>query len=135
MNKLRQMVVTSLVALLMFVGMAVVLTPATVSAQSVGKKQACEATGGTWSGGACNKRATNSAINSTIRNVINIFSVIVGVVAVFMVIIGGFKYVTSNGDSSQITSAKNTIIYAIVGLVVVAIAQILVRFVLTKTNV
>lgn len=135
MNKLRQLVVTSLASLLVFVGASFAVLPAATSAQSVGKQQACEATGGTWSGDACNKLAAEGAINTTIGNVVTIFSVIVGVVAVIMIIVGGFKYVTSNGDSSQITSAKNTIVYAIVGLIIVAIAQILVRFVLTKTDV
>jgi hypothetical protein len=51
-----------------------------------------------------------------------------------MIIIGGLKYITSGGDSSNVTGAKNTILYAVVGLVVVAMAQFIVRFVLTKVN-
>ena len=69
-------------------------------------------------------------INSTITNIINIFSMIVGIVAVIMLIYGGFRYVTSGGDSGNIASAKNTILYAIVGLVIVAISQAIVQFVL-----
>ena len=69
-------------------------------------------------------------VNQTITNVINIFSVIVGIVAVIMLIYGGFRYVTSGGDSGNIGNAKNTILYAIVGLVIVAIAQAVVQFVL-----
>ncbi len=49
-----------------------------------------------------------------------------------MIIIGGFKYVTSTGDSASISSAKNTILYALVGLAVVSLAQVLVHFVLNK---
>lgn len=71
-------------------------------------------------------------IQDIVTTVINIFSVIVGIVAVIMIIWGGFKYITSGGDSGNITSAKNTIIYAIIGLVVVALAQFLVQFVLDK---
>jgi hypothetical protein len=44
------------------------------------------------------------------------------------------KYITSGGDSGNITGAKNTILYAIIGLVVVALAQIVVRFVLAKAS-
>jgi cytochrome bd-type quinol oxidase subunit 2 len=135
MNTMKQIIVTSLASLLVIFGLSFALAPATAGAQSVGKKQACEATGGTWNGGACSKKATNDAIDRTVDNIVNLFSVIVGIVAVIMIIIGGFKYVTSNGDSGQITSAKNTVMYAIVGLIVVAIAQILVRFVLAQTNV
>ncbi len=73
-------------------------------------------------------------VDSTITNIINIASLVVGVVAIIMVIVGGLKYVTSQGDSSGITSAKNTIIYAIVGLIIVALAQVIVRFVVNRTS-
>jgi hypothetical protein len=60
------------------------------------------------------------------------FSLVVGVVAVIMIIIAGFKYITSGGDSGNVTSAKNTILYAIIGLVVVALSQFIVKFVLGR---
>jgi len=71
-------------------------------------------------------------INNIIKLVINIFSIVVGIIAVIMIIIGGLKYITSGGESGNITSAKNTILYAIIGLVVVALAQFIVRFVLNR---
>lgn len=74
-------------------------------------------------------------VDDIIKLVINIFSLIVGVVSVIMIIIGGLKYITSGGDSGNVTGAKNTILYAIIGLVVVALAQIVVKFVLQKTAV
>lgn len=74
------------------------------------------------------------SVNNIIATVINIFSVVVGVVAVIMIIFGGFKYITSGGDSGNISSAKNTILFAIVGLVIVALAQIVVRFVLARAT-
>jgi hypothetical protein len=74
--------------------------------------------------------ATEESVNSTVALVINIFSWIVGVISVIMIIWGGFKYITSGGDSNNVTAAKNTILYAIIGLVIVALAQVIVRFVL-----
>jgi cytochrome bd-type quinol oxidase subunit 2 len=71
-------------------------------------------------------------VNSLVTNIVNIFSIIVGIVAVIMVIVGGFKFIISGGDSTKVTSARNTIIYAIVGLIVVALAQFIVKFVLVK---
>ena len=71
-------------------------------------------------------------VQDIVTTVINFFSVIVGIVAVIMIIWGGFKYITSGGDSGNITSAKNTIIYAIIGLVIVAFAQFIVQFVLDQ---
>ncbi len=73
-------------------------------------------------------------VDTIIKRVVDIFSVVVGVVAVIMIIIGGLKYITSGGDSGNITSAKNTILYAIVGLVVVVLAQVVVRFVLQRAT-
>lgn len=82
----------------------------------------------------CSTDDAGNTVNNIISTVINIFSIIVGVIAVIMIIIGGIKYITSGGDSNNISSAKTTIIYAIIGLVVVALAQIIVRFVLGRVN-
>jgi hypothetical protein len=71
-------------------------------------------------------------VNDAVRLALNLFSAVVGIIAVVMIIVGGIKYITSGGDSGNVTSAKNTILYAIIGLVVVALAQIIVRFVLAR---
>lgn len=117
---LTQLAVT---LLLTFVpaGMALAQTPQSAACQGV------ELTGGSCSGPAADK-----SVSDTIATVINIFSFIVGVTAVIMVIVGGFKYVISQGDSANTSSAKNTILYALIGLVVVALAQAIVQFVLKK---
>ena len=80
----------------------------------------------------CTDPDAEESVNNLITTVINIISVLVGVVAVIMIIWGGFKYITSGGDSSNISAAKNTILFAIVGLIIVALAQIIVRFVLSR---
>lgn len=69
-------------------------------------------------------------LNDLVRRIINILSVIVGAIAVIMIIIGGFRYVTSAGNDSNVQAAKKTIMYALIGLVIVALAQIIVKFVL-----
>jgi len=73
-------------------------------------------------------------IDTTIQNVINLLSVAVGIAAVVMLIIGGFRYVTSAGNAETTKAAKNTILYALTGLVIVALAQLIVNFVLNKTT-
>ena len=84
---------------------------------------------------ACaNTNSSPDKLNTLIKNNINIFSVLVGIVAVIMIIIGGFRYITSGGDSGNVTGAKNTILYAIVGLVIVALAQFIVKFVLNQST-
>lgn len=65
------------------------------------------------------------------RTIVNIILFLVGAVAVIMLVIGGFKYVVSGGDSNAIESAKNTILYAIIGIVVAFLAYAAVNFVLS----
>jgi hypothetical protein len=57
---------------------------------------------------------------------------LVGAVAVIFLIIGGLRYVISNGDSKAVEAAKNTILYAIIGIVVAVISFALVSFVITS---
>lgn len=64
-----------------------------------------------------------------LRSVINIMLYLIGVIAVIMIIIGGIKYVTSNGDSASISSAKNTILYAVIGVVVAILAFAIVNWI------
>jgi hypothetical protein len=61
---------------------------------------------------------------------VNILLFLIGAVAVIMIIFGGFRYVISGGDSSAVTSAKNTILYAIIGLIIAALAYAIIDFVL-----
>ncbi|PLS81075.1 hypothetical protein CYG49_02995 [Candidatus Saccharibacteria bacterium] len=68
------------------------------------------------------------------QTVVNILLFVVGAVAVIMLIIGGIRYVISGGDQGAVTSAKNTILYAIVGIVVAFLAYALVNFVITQLN-
>ncbi len=66
------------------------------------------------------------------RTVTNVLLFIIGAIAVIMLIIGGIRYVISGGDSSAVTAAKNTILYAVVGIIVALLAYALVNFVLTN---
>ncbi len=61
--------------------------------------------------------------------IVNILLFIVGAIAVIMLIIGGIRYVVSGGDQSAVTAAKNTILYAIVGIIVAFLAYAAVGFV------
>ncbi|MBQ3445234.1 hypothetical protein IJG29_00665 [Candidatus Saccharibacteria bacterium] len=64
------------------------------------------------------------------RQVTNVILYIVGIVAVIMLIIGGIRYVVSGGDSKKVTDAKNTVLYAIIGLVICFLAFAIVNFVI-----
>jgi len=115
----------------------VLLSTQSVSAVSPAAQAACDGvalTGDATCGqtNADGTSASDSTVTNTIKLVINIFSLVVGFTAVIMIMIGGFKYITSTGDSASVNSAKNTILYAIVGLIIVALAQVIVKFVLGR---
>ncbi|MBQ2695569.1 hypothetical protein IJG04_02975 [Candidatus Saccharibacteria bacterium] len=63
------------------------------------------------------------------KQITNTILYIVGIIAVIMLIIGGIKYVLSGGDSKKVTDAKNTVLYAIIGLVIAFLAFAIVNFV------
>src|SRR5690349_1737871 len=76
------------------------------------KSSVCTALGSD-AGCTTNPHGTTS-LNNVIKLTINILSWVVGITAVIMIIIGGFRYVTAGGDSNSVAAAKNTIIYALV---------------------
>jgi hypothetical protein len=84
--------------------------------------------------GCADTNDADATVNNSITLVIRILQIIVGIISVIMIIFGGLKYITSGGDSGGVTSAKNTIIYALIGLVVVALAEVIVQFVLNRVD-
>jgi hypothetical protein len=92
-------------------------------------------TGGSGATGVCNgTQGISSGLGTIAKTAINIISILVGIVAVIMIIFAGFKYITSGGESNGVTSAKNSLIYAIVGLVIVVLAQAIVHIVFTTSS-
>ncbi len=82
---------------------------------------------------SCDSKSANT-VNKLIKDGLNLLSFIAGLAAVIMIIVAGIKFVTSQGESANIASARNTIIYAVIGLVVVALSQFIVKFVLNKAT-
>lgn len=108
--------------------------PVAVGAQAAGCTGT--ATDGIQAGAACAQGKGQSASlfgdGGIFTTIVNILLYIIGAVAVIMLIIGGIRYVTSGGDSSAVTAAKNTILYAIIGIIVALLAYAIVNFVLTS---
>ena len=65
------------------------------------------------------------------KQITNTILYIVGIIAVIMLIIGGIRYVISGGDAKKVTDAKNTVLYAIIGLVICFLAFAIVNFVIS----
>jgi hypothetical protein len=130
---------------LSIVAVLTLLSPALVPAALAGASTACtgvsggiaQGAGDTATGGSvnCGSTGVNTAtVGSIAQKIVNFFSIIVGATSIIMIIYGGFRYITSGGDSGRVGNAKNTLIYAIVGLVIVALAQLIVHFVLAQTT-
>jgi len=97
----------------------------------------CSGTVGDLSGNGntapCDSSASTS-VSHLIKVAVNILSAVVGIIAVIMIIVAGLRYVTSGGKEEGVKGAKNTILYAVIGLVIVALAQLIVHFVLNQTT-
>ena len=68
-------------------------------------------------------------LGNYVKSIINVLLFIVGAVAVIVIIVGGISYVVSAGDPAKVKKAKDTILYAVVGLVVALLAFAIIRFV------
>jgi hypothetical protein len=105
------------------------LTPVVASAATA-KSTVCDSLGSDTS---CNSVPGGGvSVNKVITVIVNTLSFVVGVGSVIMIMVGGFKMVTSGGDSNKVASGRSTILYAIIGIVVVVFSQAIVYFVLHK---
>lgn len=125
-----KMIIVIAVALIGLLGLNIMsFTPA--YAQDA-KEAVCESLGAASNGSDCTEPAGSPSIMGAVGAALNILSIVAGIIAVIMIIIGGLKYITSQGDSQATSGARNTIIYAAVGLIIVALSQIIVRFVIDQ---
>lgn len=103
-------------------------TPAVVSAADCDTSQLNASSGANCAQGN-NTPSSLFEDGGVFKNIVNIMLFVIGAVAVIMLIFGGIKYVTSGGAQDAVTSAKNTIMYAIIGIVVALLAFAVVNFV------
>ena len=71
-----------------------------------------------------------ASLTEIVQSILNWIFGIIGIVAVVMIIIGGFNFMTSAGDPGKVKKGKDTILYGIIGLVVALLAFAIVNFVL-----
>ena len=115
------------VAVVPVVGATMGLNSTTAGAQVDEINKGIDAIGGSSS-------TATLQVNDIVLAVVNWLLFAVGVISVVMLIVGGIKYATSAGDSNKVTSAKNTIMYAIIGLAVAVLAFAIVGFVTNTLN-
>lgn len=71
-----------------------------------------------------------SLTGASVRDIISIVASILGFIAVIVIIIAAIKFITSQGEPQKVANARNTIIYAAIGLVVSILAHVIVNFVI-----
>ena len=122
MQKLKLIILTALTTLTI----GFVMTPAYAATCTSPKD--CVNQGLSSAGGSNAK----TDIGPFIKTIVNVLLFILGAVAVVMIVIGGIRYATSQGESSAISGAKNTILYSVIGLVVANMAYAIVNFVISN---
>ena len=140
---MKQMIINSMKAMLvvpLFALSVVAVVPtgaASAKETKATSSTACTDNKVNISSGANCAKPTNTPTKITgnggiFKTIVDVMLFIIGAVAVIMLIIGGIRYTVSGGDSNAITSAKNTILYAIIGIIVAILAYAIVSFVITS---
>ena len=75
-----------------------------------------------------------SSLSTNFTGIINGVIGVLGILAVVVIILGGVQYMTSNGDASKVKKAKDTILYGIIGLIIVILSAAIVNFVIAKVT-
>ena len=135
--KVTQLVVSGMIAMFGAVGMSSMASAPVyaVDCDATPNAPACQVRAGKKAAGANNDTSCGPngdqqcTLGDRVAQVVNILLFIIGTISVIMIIIGGIRYTLSNGDASRIKSAKDTVLYAVIGLVVSLLAFVIVNFV------
>ena len=138
-------IITIVASVVMMLGLALMpasaeeAAAATTAADCMGlnssQTAACSAclaeNGASWddTAGTCSSPSAPGGLNGIIQTIINVMLFIIGILCVVMIIFGGIRFTTSTGDQSRTKAARDTIIYAVVGLIVAIVAFALVQWV------
>jgi len=98
---------------------------------SAGKCSACQGVAELGSSQDCS--SNGNTFTHIIKVAVNILSYIIGIVAIIMIIVSGLRFILSGGNSNNIEVAKKTLLYALLGLVLAALAQVIVHWVLNTS--
>lgn len=121
MKKIKQLVIS--LAIMMGIGMVLVPAP---SAHAISVFTPCS---GNTTSKVCASKSDNAT--SFAKTAVNLLLTVLGIISVIMIVIGGIRYTTSGGDAAGLKNARDTIIYAVVGLIVAILSFSIVNFVIS----
>jgi len=136
-NKIKKIILVSLSSI---VFAASALVPSfSVEAAGCGNNNVAATIGSganaTGNSQSCNNgKDLNSGVKNLAGTVTTDFSIVVGAISVIMIIYAGFKYITSGGSNENTNSARNILMYAVIGLVIAVIAQLIVHLVINSAT-
>jgi hypothetical protein len=133
MKGLLQKIGCGLAALAMVAGIGLALAPTGAYAALSDDTNADKIAGGLDVNGY-QGNGQRSTLSGSIRTVINVMLWIVGVASLIMLVFGGIRYATSAGNDKQVKGAKDTIMYAVIGLVVAIFGFAIVNFVVNNVG-
>ncbi|MEO6109512.1 MAG: pilin [Candidatus Saccharimonadales bacterium] len=124
---MKQRIKQLIMGVMVVLGLSLALVPATSAINVDPLQGACANNSGS---AVCKDK--NDNISTTITQVVNVLLFVVGALSVIMIIVAGIMYTTSTGDSSRIKRAKDTLTYAVAGLVIAFLAFAIVNWVITQ---
>ena len=114
---------------MLMVGLLGVLTPAVSAANGI---NICS---GNENSVYCkNKNTGETQVNGIIKTIVEVLLTAVGAISIIMIVIGGIMFALSSGDAQKAAKARNTVLYAVVGLAVSLFASAIVNFVFNRFN-
>ena len=119
-----------LTAGMLMVGLLGVFTPAVSAANGI---NICS-NGNEDSVYCKNKNTGETQVNGIIKTIVEVLLTAVGAISIIMIVIGGIMFALSSGDAQKAAKARNTVLYAVVGLAVSLFASAIVNFVFNKFN-
>ena len=130
MRQRLAIIITSLVAIVAPIfGPSLSYVHAAPTASSIALCQGVDDGSGATS---CTDDSSGTAVSNVIKGAIRIFQAIIGIISVFTILLAGMNYITSGGDAGKTKTARERIMYAVIGLVIVGLAEIIVQFALNR---
>ena len=121
-----------LTAGMLMVGLLGVFTPAISAANGI---NICSGENGGDKSVYCQNRGSGETqVNGIIKTIVEVLLTAVGAISIIMIVIGGIMFALSSGDAQKAAKARNTVLYAVVGLAVSLFASAIVNFVFNRFN-
>jgi len=130
MKRIKQLMSAALVVPALVLGVGLFALPAPAHAFDKGLSDGASSAQGKDQQGDAASLFGDGGQGGIFRTITNVLLFLIGAISVIMLIVGGIRYVVSGGDSTAVQNAKNTILYAIVGVVVAILAYAVVNFVI-----